>query len=435
MEHIMRVLFASLTQDGHFNPLTGIAKATQEAGHEVAFYTGSLYGPKLARMGVRHFPYVRATEVTAENINEIFPERTKLSGPRQISFDGRAFFADNVGRFFEDLREIRETFPFTVLVHDTGFFAAELAVRFLGVASVPVNVIGDIESAPDVPPMFFGFGYPRNRLDRAKHAAARYVSNTVVLRPAKLRYREILAEYGVPFDLRTVMTDVPYRVASAVIQTGTPSLDFPRRATNPKVRHVGALLPWRDPEGDRGTDVPLGGYRRRALISQGTIDTADFGKLIYPAVEALRDSGMQVVVSTGRQPAGPVRERIGAENVVVEEFLDFDAVLPASDVYVTNGGQGGVLMAISAGVPMVVAGLNEGKGDVNARLAYRGLAEDLRTERPRPEAIRAAVERVLADDAMRDRLAAARAELAALDPLAESVAVIESVGARQASSA
>jgi UDP:flavonoid glycosyltransferase YjiC (YdhE family) len=181
--------------------------------------------------------------------------------------------------------------------------------------------------------------------------------------------------------------------------------------------------------------VPLGEYRRRALISQGTIDTADFGKLIYPAVEALRDSGMQVVVSTGRQPAGPVRERIGAENVVVEEFLDFDAVLPASDVYVTNGGQGGVLMAISSGVPMVVAGLNEGKGDVNARLAYRGLAEDLRTERPRPEAIRAAVERVLADDAMRDRLAAARAELAALDPLAESVAVIESVGARQARSA
>lgn len=426
----MKLLFASLAQDGHFNPLTGIAVAAQDAGHEVAFYTGSVHAPKLSRMGVAHFPYRRAVEVTAENINDLFPERTKLSGPRQISFDGRAFFADNVGRFFEDLRQIREEFPFTVLVHDTGFFAAELAVKLLGVVSVPVNIIGDLESAPDVPPMFFGFHYARNRLDRAKHAAARYVSNQVVLRPAKLRYREILAEYGIPFDLRTVMTDLPYRYATAVIQTGTPSLDFPRRSTNPKVRHVGALLPWRDPSGARGADVPLGEYRRRALISQGTVDTADFGKLIYPAIEALRDSDMQVVVSTGRQPAAPLRERIGSPNVVVEEFVDFDAVLPTTDVYVTNGGQGGVLMAIAQGVPMVVAGLNEGKGDVNARLAYRGLAEDLCTERPRPETIRAAVERVLVNDAMRARVAAVRAELAAIDPLAESVAVIESVGPR-----
>ncbi|WP_433876106.1 glycosyltransferase [Sinomonas atrocyanea] len=426
----MKILFASLTQDGHFNPLTGIAVAAQNAGHDVAFYTGSLYAGKLGRMGVRHEPYRRAVEITAENINEVFPERVRLSGPRQIAFDGRAIFADNVGRFFEDLREIHREFPFTVLVHDTGFFAAELAVRLLGVHSVPVNVIGDIESDPDVPPMFFGFGQARNRLDRAKHAAARYLSNQVVFRPAKVRYREILAEHGVPFSLRTVMTDLPYRYATAVIQTGTQSLDFPRSRVNPKVRHVGALLPWRDPGGHRGADVPLGGYRRRALISQGTIDTADFAKLVYPAVEALRGSGMQLVVSTGRQPAAPVRERIGGPDVVVEEFVDFDAVLPASDVYITNGGQGGVLMAIANGVPMVVAGLNEGKGDVNARLAFRGLAEDLRTERPRAEAIRAAVDRVLADDAMRARVAAVRAELAAHDPLAESIEVIESAGAR-----
>jgi hypothetical protein len=43
--------------------------------------------------------------------------------------------------------------------------------------------------------------------------------------------------------------------------------------------------------------------------------------------------------------------------------------------------------AISKGVPLLVAGVREGKNDINARVDYFGVGNDLRTERPKPEAM------------------------------------------------
>jgi UDP:flavonoid glycosyltransferase YjiC (YdhE family) len=46
---------------------------------------------------------------------------------------------------------------------------------------------------------------------------------------------------------------------------------------------------------------------------------------------------------------------------VIEDFIDFDFIMPRIDIYVTNGGYGGTLLAIEHALPMVVAGVNEGK--------------------------------------------------------------------------
>ncbi|MDQ4503148.1 nucleotide disphospho-sugar-binding domain-containing protein [Sinomonas sp. ASV322] len=421
----MKVLFASLTQEGHFNPLTGIAMATKEAGHEVAFYTGNYFAGKLARMGIRHFPYRRAVEINAANINEVNPERLRLSGPRLIRFDARSFFADNVGNFFDDLTEIRSEFPYDVLVQDGAVYTQRLFAEKTEVPTVTVIVIGDMETDRLVPPLFFGFQPARGPLDRIKHRAARIASNQFVMRPGKERYAEILAGYGLEFDRRLVITDEPYRYATSIIQIGTPGFDFPRERTNPKVRHVGALMPWRDPNAKSGASVPKGEYRRRALITQGTIDNEDPNKLMVPAIEGLKDHGLQLVVATGGKGTEELRRRFRQDNVVIEDFVDFYDALPETDVYVTNGGLGGVMLALSHGVPVVAAGINEGKNDVNARLAYRGLGIDLKTQSPTAQAIRSAVERVLADGGLRQRVEAIRAEFGAHDPLAESVAVIE----------
>ena len=61
----MRILFASMPADGHFNPLTGIAVNLADRGHEVRWYAGPTYGAKLDRLGMPWFPYRQATEVMA----------------------------------------------------------------------------------------------------------------------------------------------------------------------------------------------------------------------------------------------------------------------------------------------------------------------------------------------------------------------------------
>jgi len=68
-------------------------------------------------------------------------------------------------------------------------------------------------------------------------------------------------------------------------------------------------------------------------------------------------------------------------------------------------------------VPVVGAGKREGKNDVNARVGYNKLGIDLRSEHPKPAAIRAAVRTVLDDATYSTNVARLRAELQAYDPM------------------
>jgi len=72
-------------------------------------------------------------------------------------------------------------------------------------------------------------------------------------------------------------------------------------------------------------------------------------------------------------------------------------VMPYADVYVTNGGYGGVLFSIKNELPMVAAGIHEGKNEINARIGYFNLGVNLKTETPTAGQIRKSVEEVLSD--------------------------------------
>ncbi|GAA2009672.1 glycosyltransferase [Microbacterium ulmi] len=136
---------------------------------------------------------------------------------------------------------------------------------------------------------------------------------------------------------------------------------------------------------------------------------------MIPAIEALAGQGRLLVVATGGAGTAELRARYPRDDVLIEDCVDFEQAFPHTQVYVTNGGLGGVLLALSHGVALLVAGMREGKGDINARLASRGLAVDLRTEKPSTRAIARGAERVLGDAGMTERVAGVAASLAALD--------------------
>ena len=110
----MRILFASMPADGHFNPLTGIAVNLADRGHDVRWYAGPDTVPSSTELGMRWFPYQRATEIMAGNLNDLFPERAGLKGPRLISFELDTFFVSQVENHFQDLVHIRKDWPFDV---------------------------------------------------------------------------------------------------------------------------------------------------------------------------------------------------------------------------------------------------------------------------------------------------------------------------------
>ncbi|MCB5290937.1 glycosyltransferase [Arthrobacter sp. SO3] len=420
--------------------MTGIGVRLQDEGHDVGWYTGRTLAGKVGELGIPYYPFDRAIEHTGDNLNELYPQRAKLKGPMAIRFDGERIFAGNVTNFFEDIRDVQRRFPFDVVVLDNTMFIQRLVAVVLGKPVVSVVPIGNMESDPLVPPMFFGFAPARTPAHRILHAGARLVSDQFVTRPARISYVRQLQNYGLPAERGKPITDEPYRWSDAVIQTGTASLDFPRRNVNPKVHYVGALLPHR-PGAEAGSAASAGAaaaerpdvrwptaagtYRRTVVVSQGTVDNRDPAKLMVPTIEALKGTDALIIVATGGAGTEELRRRYPQPNVVVEDYIDFARVFPFTDVFVTNGGFGGVLLSLSHGVPLVTAGLNEGKNDVNARVAYAGVGVNLKTERPSAAAIRSAVDTVLGDPSWRARAQAMGGQFEAEDSVGAAVEVIK----------
>ncbi len=79
------------------------------------------------------------------------------------------------------------------------------------------------------------------------------------------------------------------------------------------------------------------------------------------------------------------------------DYLNYDAALKHASVFVNNAGLGGVFHSVVNGVPMVLAGETEDKPEAAMRAEFAGIAVNLRTGRPTSNALREAVDKVLAE--------------------------------------
>jgi UDP:flavonoid glycosyltransferase YjiC (YdhE family) len=412
----MKILFATMPFDGHFNPLTGVAMHLKAAGHDVRWYAGPSYAAKLERLGIPHFPFQRATEINQHNIGELFPERAGLRGPALIRFEGKHIFVNNTENFFEDVREIDASFPFDALFCDAAFYAMKLIKEKLGKRVYAFGVAPSLETSKDVPPNFAGLKPAKTAVGKLIHQGMRAMMERMVMSELNATYNGMLASHGVA-PIEGSLFDVSYRSPDALFQSGVPGFAYPRRDPNPKVKFVGALLPHKGAI-TRAFSQPdkLDKYKPVILISQGTVDNKDPGKLMVPALEALKDTGALLIVTTGYSKTEELRKSYPQDNIIIEDFVDFDFILDHTDLFICNGGYGSILLSLSKGVPVLAAGIREGKNDINAHVDYFGVGIDLRTESPKRDDIRRAAERILSEPRWKQNVARLRDELSGYHP-------------------
>jgi UDP:flavonoid glycosyltransferase YjiC (YdhE family) len=412
----MKILFATLAADGHFNPLTGVAMHLQAVGHDVRWYTGPSYAAKLKRLGIPHFPFQRATEINGDNIGVLFPERAKLRGPALIRFEATHIFVSNTENYFDDVREIDAAFPFDILFCDAGFYAMKLIKEKLGKRVCAFGLVPSMETSKDFPPNFVGLKPAKTALGKLVHQGMRAMMERMVMSEGKGIYNGMLAAQGLA-PIEGSITDIPYRSPDVLFQSSVASFEYPRRDPNPKVKFVGALLPYKAAITNTFSHPEkLDKCKPVILISQGTVDNKDPGKLIVPALEALKDSGALLIVTTGYSQTAELRQSYPQDNIIIEDFVDFDYILDHTDLFICNGGFGSTLLSISHGVPVLAAGVREGKNDVNAHVDYFSLGIDLRTESPKPADIKRAAERILSEPQWKQNVARLRDEFSRYHP-------------------
>jgi MGT family glycosyltransferase len=421
---VSRFLFATIPTAGHTFPALPIVARLVERGHHVRWYAGAAYADRIESIGARFCP-MSGDDSSVVGFDALYPDRQRYRGLRRLQFDMVHGFAEPVRTYLADLQALLAAEPADLVVGDTGFGAGPLLSQLGGppFAAFGVSVVGF--PSRDLPP--FGFGLPpyAGPLSRLRGRALDLLARKVVFAPMTATVNRIRTEVGLP-ETRQSMFEYP--LASALyLQLSTPGFEYPRSDLPDIVRYVGPPRPITDPDWRAPSWWhELDGSRPVVLLTQGTVAT-DAEDLIRPALAALAEEDLLVVAVTG----GPDPAGLGPvpANARVERFVPFAPLLPHVDLYLTNGGFGGLQLALAEGVPVVAAGTTEDKLEVNARVAYAGVGINLRTDRPEPAVIRSAVRRVLTDPAYARRARGLAAEIAAAGRERQAATLLEELAA------
>jgi UDP:flavonoid glycosyltransferase YjiC (YdhE family) len=408
-----RILVTSMPFAGHVGPVVAVAAELVRRGHHVVGYCGAKYRERFVAAGTEWLPWTRARDFDDTRLAETFPKVGDGKGVRGALANSKYVLLGTATGQAEDIIAAgsvaagrRE--PFDLIVGDQLGYGCLLAGEALGLPWVSVAVTPLALMSRDQPPPGTGLHPGAGRAGRLRDAALRGLATLGYRWLIDPRMNRLRATVGLgPASISGL--DSLYS-PHLVLAQGVPGLEYPRSDLPAHVHYLGRLAAGR-PAGPRPDHAPLPGWwpelaaaraagRPVVHVTQGTLDL-DFDDLLRPAVGGLADQEPLLVCTTGGLPESTLGPLPG--NVRAAPHLPYDRLLPLVDVMVTNGGWGGVLAAVEAGVPLVVAGASLDKPEVARRVAWSGAGLDLRTGTPGPRQVRDAVLRVLGDTRMRDR--------------------------------
>jgi len=406
----MRYLFAPIPVTGHVNPGLPIARELVRRGHDVRWYSTPRFKRTIESIGARWVPLRNAMAVDEENFDR-WPDRP-ADGIAQLRHDVKNLFIEFVRGALADLEAELLREPADVIVADNGSAVVEAVHQKLGIPwavyGMSVMTMSSVDTAP------FGLALPpsNSALGRLRNKALYWLVNRVIFREAHQYNARMRRDLGLP-PLRRSIFDFA-KDAHLYLQSGIPAFDYPRTDLPENVHYIGAPIP--DPPA--GWTPPswwgqLAG-KRVVLVTQGTINN-DFDQLIRPAIRALANQNVLVVVTTGSRNAEEVGIDPLPENVRVERFIPYAHLMPHVDLLLTNGGYGSIQIALAHGVPVVAIGKTEEKPEIANRVNWAGVGIGLKVRIPTETQIRDAVQTVLTTPTYAARAEAMRYELSGLD--------------------
>ena len=406
----MRYLFAPFPVTGHVNPGLPIARELVRRGHEVRWYSTPRFKRTIETMGARWVPLRNAIPIDEEKF-DMWPDRP-AEGIAQLRFDLKNSFIEFIRGALADLEAELRREPADVIVGDNASAVVEAVHQKLGIPWAVYGMSVMSTSSRDTAP--FGLALPPSTtaLGRLRNKALYWLVERVIFREAHDYNAQLRRDLGLP-PLRRSIFDFA-KDAHLYLQSGVPSFDYPRTDLAPNVHYIGAPIP----EPPHGWTPPswwgqvFG--KRVVLVTQGTINN-DFDQLIRPAIRALAEQNVLVIVTTGSRNAEEVKIDPLPSNVRVQRFIPYAHLIPHVDLLLTNGGYGSIQIALAHGVPVVAIGKTEDKAEIANRVNWSGVGIGLKTRTATEAQIRKAVQTVLDTPTYAARAEAMRYELAGLD--------------------
>ncbi|MEA2290859.1 MAG: hypothetical protein QOD55_2856 [Solirubrobacteraceae bacterium] len=393
----LRLLLGAFGDPGHAFPMIALGRALRARGHEVALQTWQRWREDVEAAGMRFEP---APEY------HVFPTLERPLKPYEA-----------VVRAAVDTRPLVASLRPDAVVADILTLAPALAGELEGVPVATLIPHVDPRGAPGLPPFSLGARIPRTALGRRLwRATDRVVAGG--LERGRVELNETRVRLGLP-----PLGHVHGGISRALCLVGTfPQLEYPR-AWPPATHVVGPLL-WEPPYGD--VDLPAGDAPL-VLVAPSTSQDRSH-RLLRAALEGLADVPVRVLASWNRREPDPPLP--APANARLVEWVSYARTMPACDVVVCHAGHGTVARALTAGCVVVCV---PAAGDMNenaARVDWAGAGVRLPRRLCRPGPVRLAVQRALAEPAMRARARELAGWAAANDAGARAAALVEAFARR-----
>jgi UDP:flavonoid glycosyltransferase YjiC (YdhE family) len=428
----MRILMVSYPSMGHFNPTQPVVIELIRRRHEVVWMSGSDYETKITETGAKFIPMADDTLLDHADLDSIAYDTT-LGPLTKLTVIMRKVFIDCVPAQVLNYQSVLNDFPADIIVIDWRALGARTLYDLTGLPFATIGIMPLLSPQPDIPPFGTGWQPPKTFLGRWRNSLCHWIGNAMVASKLFEELNKKRREFGLDPLPRGLVFDDYLRSDLLHLMTSTLSLEFPRRNLSSAVKFIGPLLPrindkdWVLPE---WWDEMVSHPRETIIhVTQGTI-AKDSGKLIKPALEALKSiPGLLIILTLTAEDAKvafpPDELDKIPENVRIAQFIPHTKLLPHVGVMVTNAGFGGVLAAMSYGVPLICAGRSEDKTEVSARVAWSGAGIDLGTDTPTVSAIRAAVLKVLTQKRYREAAQRVEADFATHNGAVEAADELE----------
>ncbi len=392
-----RILLGAFGDPGHAFPMIALGRALRERGHEVTLQTWRRWQAHVEGEGMAFAP---APEY------QVFPQ-----GPEPLDFYEAVYHATR-----DTLPLVRELRP-EAIVADILTLAPALAGEL---AHVPVaTLIPHVHphGEPHHPVYSLGARMPTTGVGRTLWRAV----HPLVARGLEQGRRELNAvreRLGLP-TLAHVHGGISCELA---IVATFPQLEYPR-AWPAHVHVVGPLM-WEPPAGHV---EPPPGAEPLVLIAPSTAQDPEH-RLLWSALRGLADAPVRVLATWNRRlPGRPLPVPANARLV---EWVSYARTMPHCDVVVCHAGHGTLVRALASGCAVVAC---PAVGDMNenaARLDWAGAGVRLPRRFLAPRTVRLAVERALAEGAIRSRASELAAWLREHDPGARAAALVEQLALR-----
>ncbi|MDT0308859.1 hypothetical protein RM780_18110 [Streptomyces sp. DSM 44917] len=404
-----RIFLATMPITTHVRPVLPIARELARRGHEVLWRCGRTFEEEITATGAS-FTSIAPHVDFDENVAVLRTIDERKAGVPKFKSVILPAFVESIPGHVKDIAPVLDDFRPDVVLADYSLLAAPVLAHARGIATV-LLAAGPLPLAgAGAPPPGAGLYPAASPLGRLRDRGLMWLVANVIFRDVHRALRRSLAGLGAP-EVDAFFTNWPVRLADRYLVMTIPEFEYPHADLPSVVEFVGPALPetpegwappawWPDVERARAAGTPV------VLLTQDG-PTSDPATLLHPAVTALGGENVLLLAATGdRAPEDVLPAARRPANLRLAPALPPAEVLPLTDLTVTNGGYDSVQQSLAHGVPLVATGVCDNRTEANNRVRRSGAGVFLKTWKPGPKRLHAAVTEVLHDP--RYRTAATR---------------------------